>query len=123
MAQTHALALEARDALATVLGEDGGATPDGMLGSMIAMAMPEGGPLGGPAVADQSSPLDADPLQTVLFDRFGIELPIVGWPVPAVESTEPIRRVLRVSAALYNDRADIERLVAALGELNRSGVA
>ena len=123
MAQTHALALEARDALATVLGEDGGATPDGMLGSMSAVAMPEAGPLGGPAVADQSSPLDADPLQTVLFDRFGIELPIVGWPVPAVESTEPIRRVLRVSAALYNDRADIERLVAALGELNRPGPA
>jgi isopenicillin-N epimerase len=123
MARTHALALEARDALATVLGEAGGATPDAMLGSMTAVTMPAGGPLGGPAVADQSSPLDADPLQTILFDRFGIELPIVGWPVPAVESTEPIRRVLRVSAALYTDRADIERLVDALGELNRSNRA
>lgn len=123
MARTHALALEARDALATVLGDGDGATPDDMLGSMIAAMMPEGGPLGGPALADQSSPLDADPLQTVLFDRFGIELPIVGWPVPAAESTEPIRRVLRVSAALYNDRADIERLVSALGELSRSGLA
>ncbi len=94
-----------------------------MLGSMVALPMPEGGPLGGPAAADQSSPLDADPLQTVLFDRFAIEVPIVGWPVPAAESTEPIRRLLRVSAALYNDRADIERLVAALGELNRPGPA
>ena len=125
MAQTHALALEARDALARVLGggHDGGATPDGMLGSMTAVVMPAYGPLGGPAMADQSSPLDADPLQTLLFERYGIEVPIVGWPVPAVESTEPIRRVLRVSAALYNDRADVDRLVAALGELSRSGTA
>ncbi len=119
MARTHALTLEARDALVTVLGEDGAATPNEMLGSMTAVTMPEDGPLGGPPMADQSSPLDADPLQTVLFDRFGIELPIVGWPVPAVESTEPIRRVLRVSTALYNDADDIARLVAALGELNR----
>jgi selenocysteine lyase/cysteine desulfurase len=74
-------------------------------------------------MADQSSPLDADPLQALLFDRYGIELPIVGWPVPAVESTEPIRRVLRVSAALYNDTGDIGRLVAALDDLNRSGEA
>jgi isopenicillin-N epimerase len=123
MAQTHALALEARDALAAVLGGDGGGTPDGMLGSMTAVTMPPDGPLGGPAMADQSSPLDADPLQSILFDRFGIELPIVGWPVPAVEATEPIRRVLRVSAALYNDRADVDRLVAALGELNRPASA
>ena len=120
MARTHALALEARDALATVLAGDGGGTPEDMLGSMTAVAMPADGPLGGPAMADQSSPLDADPLQTILFDRFGIELPIVGWPVPAAESTEPIRRVLRVSAALYNDRADVDRLVAALRELSGS---
>ena len=124
MARTHSLALEARDALGTVVGrEDGDVTPDVMLGSMTAVTMPEDGPLGGPAMADQSSPLDADPLQTVLFDRFGIELPIVGWPVPAVESTDPIRRLMRVSAAPYNDRADVDRLVAALSELSRTGTA
>jgi isopenicillin-N epimerase len=123
MARTHALALEAREALTSMLGDGGAATPDAMLGSMTAVTMPVDGPLGGPPMADQSSPLDADPLQTVLFDRYGIELPIVGWPVPAVESTEPIRRVLRVSAALYNDRADIERLVAALDEMSRSELA
>jgi isopenicillin-N epimerase len=121
MARTHGLALEARDGLSTVLGEGDGAMPDAMLGSMIAVAMPEDGPLGGPPMADQSSPLDADPLQTVLFDRYGIELPIVGWPVPAVQSTEPIRRVLRVSTALYNDADDIARLVGALSELGGSG--
>ena len=122
MARTHGLALEAREALTNVLGgARAGATPDAMLGSMIAMAMPEGGPLGGPPMADQSSPLDADPLQTVLFDRYGIELPIVGWPVPAVRSTEQIQRVLRVSTALYNDADDIKRLVAALNELDGSG--
>ena len=120
MARTHALALEAREALTSVLGDDGAATPDAMLGSMSAVTMPADGPLGGPAVADQSSPLDADPLQTVLFDRYGIELPIVGWPVPAAESAEPIRRVLRVSTALYNDRDDIARLVEALRDLGKS---
>jgi isopenicillin-N epimerase len=125
MALTHALALEARGSLDTALvkGTGSDTTPGDMLGSMTALAMPRDGPLGGPAAADQSSPLDADPLQTVLFDRYAIEVPIVGWPVPAAESTEPIRRVMRVSAALYNDRADVDRLVAALGELSRSGAA
>ena len=117
MALTRALALEARDELAAVLGEVGGRSPDDMLGSMTAATMPSGGPLGGAAAADQSSPLDSDPLQTLLFDRYGIEVPIVGWPVPAVESTDPARRVLRVSTALYNDRDDIARLVSALVEV------
>jgi isopenicillin-N epimerase len=123
MARTHAIALDAREALTSMLGDGGTATPDAMLGSMTAATMPEEGPLGGPPMADQSSPLDADPLQTVLFDRYGIELPIVSWPAPAVESTEPIRRVLRVSAALYNDRDDIARLVEALRELSGSAQA
>ena len=118
MARTHRLALEARDALVDVLGDGADGTPGEMLGAMVAVAMPAAGPLGGAARADQSSPLDADPLQTVLFDRFGIELPIGGWPVPAAEPASPVRRVLRVSTALYNDRADIGRLVAALHELS-----
>ncbi len=123
MARTHGLALDARDALGALLGEEGAGSPETMLGSMTALAMPAGGPLGGAALADQSSPLDADPLQTLLFDRFGIEVPIVGWPVPAVEAGGPVRRLLRVSTALYNDRDDIDRLVAALRELGEEPAA
>jgi isopenicillin-N epimerase len=120
MARMHRLMLEARDAIAGVLETEGYGTPESMLGAMTAAAMPASGPLGGGASPDQSSPLDSDPLQTMLFDQFGVEVPIVGWPVPAAETTGPVRRIIRVSTALYNDRADIERLVAALRDLSRS---
>lgn len=117
MARTHDLAVEAQGALAAVLGAGAEGSPEAMLGSMTALPMPADGPLGGAALADQSSPLDADPLQALLFDRFGIEVPIGGWPVPAVESPDPVRRVIRVSIALYNDRDDVARLVAALRQI------
>lgn len=48
------------------------------------------------------------PLQAALWERFQIEVPIVNWNG---------RRHIRVSCHLYNDGADIDRLVAALGEL------
>ena len=92
--------------------------PDAMLGAMVALSMPGDGPLGGMTAPGQSSPLEADPLQTLLFDRYGIEVPIGGWPVPAAEPPDPPRRLLRVSTALHNDRDDIERLVTALRELS-----
>ncbi len=117
MARMHQLTLEARDAVGRVIGDGAEGSPDAMLGAMTAVAMPVDGPLGGSASPDQSSPLDADALQTLLFDRYGLEVPIVGWPVPAAETTSPVRRVIRVSTALYNDRADIDRLVVALREL------
>jgi len=50
------------------------------------------------------------PLQAALWTRFQIEVPIVNWNG---------RRYVRVSCHLYNDTADIDRLVAALGELLR----
>jgi isopenicillin-N epimerase len=117
MARTHALALEARDMLARALGGDRDLPPAEMIGAMVALPMPIDGPLGGIASADQSSPLEADPLQTLLYDRFGIEVPIYGWPVPAVESPDPPSRLIRASAALHNDRGDLERLVAALNAI------
>jgi isopenicillin-N epimerase len=85
-----------------------------MLGAMAALPLPESGPLGGAVLAGQSSPLEADPLQTLLYERFAIEVPVYGWPVPAAESPDEPRRLIRVSLALYNDRHDIDRLVAAL---------
>ena len=115
MARNHALAVEAgRDLAATLATEP---APDAMLGAMVAVTLPAAGPLGGPASPDQSSPLDADPLQTLLYDRFAIEVPIYGWPVPAAESPDPPRRLIRISAALHNDREDTDRLLAALREL------
>jgi isopenicillin-N epimerase len=48
------------------------------------------------------------PLQSALWERFQIEVPIVNWNG---------RQFLRVSCHLYNDSADIDRLVDAVREL------
>jgi isopenicillin-N epimerase len=115
MARNHELAVHAGDAVGRVLGTH--ASPASMLGSMVALALPIEGPLGGPPAAGQSSPLDADPLQTRIYDEFAIEVPIGPWPVPAAESPNAPRRLIRISAALHNDRDDIRRLTEALEAL------
>ena len=112
IARNHAMAMEAGGAVARIL--DAALSPEAMIGSMVALPLPEDGPLGGPASADQSSPLEADPLQTAIYERSKIEVPIGPWPVPAAEAEEPPRRLIRVSAALHNDRDDVDRLVEAL---------
>jgi isopenicillin-N epimerase len=127
MARTHALAVVAGRAVADVLGEAAGVAPKTLLspasmtGSMFALPMPLDGPLGGPGSAEQSSPLEADPLQAAIYDRFAIEVPIGPWPVPAAESPEPSRRVIRVAMALHNDGADVDRLVDALRTIAAGG--
>ena len=93
-----------------------------MIGAMAALPLPPNGPLG-VIEASGSSPLDTDPFQLVLYERFGIEVPIGAWPVPAVQAASPPIRSIRISAALHNDAADIDRLVAALGELSAGGIA
>jgi isopenicillin-N epimerase len=125
MERNHELATGGGRLLAAALeragGTPGALAPDSMLGSMAALPMPAGGPLGGRADPRQSSPLEADPLQTVLFDRYRIEVPIVGWPVPAVEAPDRVVRVIRISSALHNDAGDVERLVDALLDLATPG--
>jgi isopenicillin-N epimerase len=119
MARNHELAIEAGRAVAAVTGTS--MSPDAMIGSMVALPLPVDGPLGGAAAEDQSSPLEADPLQTAIYDRFGIEVPIGPFPVPAAESSDPPTRVIRVSIALHNDRDDVDRLVAALQTIAAAG--
>jgi isopenicillin-N epimerase len=120
MASTHAMAVDAGRAVAEALGEAAGGdpaarlSPESMTGSMVALPLPADGPLGGAASADQSSPLEADPLQTQIYERFAIEVPIGPWPVPAAEPAEPPRRLIRVSMALHNGPDDVDRLVTAL---------
>jgi len=113
MERNHGLTLRARAEMAAVLGlDDGVPAPASMLGSMVALPLPENGPLA--AAGGGSSPLDTDPLQRRLIDEHRVEVPIVSWPVPAAGVTTPARRLIRVSSALHNGPDDVDRLVTAL---------
>jgi isopenicillin-N epimerase len=101
MARNRALALEARRLVCAVLGTPA-PCPDDMIGSLASVVLPDGRP---DAVGWRRS----DPLQRRLFDGWGIEVPVMSWPAPP-------RRLLRVSAQLYNDRGDFVRLADALAK-------
>jgi isopenicillin-N epimerase len=101
MRRNHDLALRARDLLCQRLGIEAPA-PDGMLGSMAAVPLPDGKPY--------VPTLYGDPLQDALFYEHNIEVPLHPWPY------QP-KRVLRVSAQLYNEIGDYEKLAGALDDL------
>ena len=116
MARNHALTVRARNVLTATLGlEPLVPAPDAMLGSMVALPLPERGGLA--AAGGGSSPLDTDPVQARLLREHGIEVPIYPFPVPAAGSPGPSRRLIRVSAALHNGPDDVDRLAAALTTL------
>jgi Selenocysteine lyase len=102
MRRNRELALRARDLLCQRLGIDNPA-PDVMIGSMAAMPLPDG-------TAYPATSLYGDPLQDALLFEHGIEVPIVPWP-------HPPKRVLRVSAQLYNSIDDYAKLADALDAL------
>jgi isopenicillin-N epimerase len=108
MRQNHELAIEGRRILCEALSIEEPA-PDQMLGAMASLPLPDG------RQADLKTALYGDPLQDALIDRHRIEVPVVPWPGPP-------KRLLRISAQLYNDRADYEALAEALvEELAREG--
>jgi isopenicillin-N epimerase len=72
-----------------------------MIGSLAAVPLPDGAP------EPPRSALHLDPLQERLLRRHGIEVPVIPWPAPP-------RRLLRVSAQLYNAAEQYERLAGAL---------
>lgn len=102
MRRNRALALRARDLLTQALGI-APPVPDDMLGSMAAVPLPDG-------AADEAPSLYGDPLQDVLLERFRIEVPVVPWP-------KPPKRVLRVSAHLYNEESEYAHLADSLVQL------
>jgi isopenicillin-N epimerase len=94
MRRNRALALEGRRTICDALGV-APPCPDAMIGSLATIPLPDR-----PA---RSSVTPRDLLQDVLFERFAIEVPIIGWPGPP-------RRLVRLSAQLYNAAGDYERL-------------
>jgi isopenicillin-N epimerase len=67
--------------------------PDEMIGSIASIPIPDG---------------DADALGRRLLDEHGIEVPVFPWPSPP-------RRLLRISAQLYNTMDQYERLLSVFG--------
>jgi isopenicillin-N epimerase len=86
MSANRALALAGRRVLCAAL-EVNAPAPEDMIGSLAAVALPDP-----PVPAPPDRP---DPLQAALFERHGIEVPIVRWP-------SPDHRVVRISAQRYN---------------------
>ena len=99
MRRNRALALLARDVICDAL-EIAPPAPDEMLGAMAAFPLPAGDP-------DPQKLFFGDPLQDRLLFGHQIEVPIVPWP-------RAPQRVLRVSAQLYNELGEYEKLAAAL---------
>jgi len=100
--RNHALACRARALVCEELGV-APPCPDSMLGSLATVELPDHPrwPLPGPR--------DVDPLQEALFVRFGLEVPVYGWPVAH-------RRWIRLSPHLHNSEAQYRFLADALRE-------
>ncbi len=101
MERNRALARAARDLLCDALRIVPPA-PDALLGSMAAVPLPDL-----PVPFDPERP--RDPLQERLFSAHGIEVPVFPWPAPP-------KRLLRVSAQVYNVKAQYERLADVLAD-------
>ncbi len=104
MARNHALALEGRKILCQTL-EIAPPCPEECIGSMASVPLPDS------REAEQSAlPLYIDLLQDQLLARYAIEIPIIPWPgFP--------KRLIRISAQLYNGRSHWELLAKALRAL------
>ena len=103
MAANHELAVDARRRLCAAFDIEPPA-PDDMLGSMAAIALP--------VAASDEVALD---LTQALAVEDGIEVPVGAWPVPAArDGGAPQATLLRISAQLYNEPSDYDRLADAL---------
>jgi isopenicillin-N epimerase len=104
MARNRVLALAARKILCAALEIDE-PCPDEFIGSLAAIPLPDAAPDALPRL-----PFNEYPLQDALREKYQIEVPIISWPAPP-------KRLLRLSAQLYNSLPQFERLAKALGEL------
>jgi isopenicillin-N epimerase len=99
MRRNRALARRGRDLLCEAL-EIAPPAPDDLLGSMASVPLPDGR-------AATAASLYGDPLQDALLEAYRIEVPIVPWP-------NPPKRLLRISAQIYNGEAEYSYLCASL---------
>jgi isopenicillin-N epimerase len=104
MKRNHRLALAAQEVLCAALGVPK-PCPDVMIGSLVSFPLPDS-----PCKKPPQSPLYLDPLQEKLLNQHRIEVPVIPWP-------KPPKRLLRISAQLYNHLPQYERLARVLPTL------
>ena len=112
MSHNRGLALAGRRMLCEAFGVPP-ASPDEMIGSLAAVELPPD-PDPEHGVDHSTSPTPQHTLQTDLMDRFHIEVPIYYWPAPP-------RRVVRISAQVYNHLSQYEALIGGLKTLLAEG--
>ncbi|MEP7361038.1 MAG: aminotransferase class V-fold PLP-dependent enzyme [Chloroflexota bacterium] len=115
MARNHALVIDGRDKLLAAVGGTPLA-PDSMLGSLAAIDLPDAvGPSPRPIPTDAGAydTYPGDPLRDALSEEDNIEVPVFAWPHTPADAA-PRRRLLRISAQLYNTPADYDRLAEVL---------
>lgn len=101
MRRNRELALAGRKLLCQALGLEA-PCPDECIGALASLPLPDGDGLHPPA-----SPLYADPLQEQLWREHRLEVPVVPWPALP-------KRLLRISAQLYNTLPQYQALAKAL---------
>jgi isopenicillin-N epimerase len=101
MQRNRALVLAARKILCHTL-QIAEPCPEEFIGSIAAVPLPDAAKNQLPRL-----PFNESPLQDALRTKHKIEVPIIAWPAPP-------RRVLRISAQLYNSLPQYERLAAAM---------
>jgi len=97
MAANRDLALRERDRLLDLLGIEAPAPPE-MIGALASVPLP-------PAAGESEHAMSE--LARKLRQEYLIQVPVFFWPTPP-------ERLLRISAAPYNDEADYDRLLSAL---------
>jgi isopenicillin-N epimerase len=114
-------ALAARTTLAAAVPQ-ARLPPASMIGAMATIELPADlppPPPDMPADAPAGARWPADPLHGRLLAEHAIQVPAYAWP-HTPEPGHPRRRLLRISAQLYNSRDQYARLAAVLSELQAS---
>jgi isopenicillin-N epimerase len=103
MRRNRELALEARRLLCDAVGVEA-PCPDEMIGTLASVPLSEG------TYHFSTTALEFDPLEKVLRERYGFEVPVMAYP-PGPAS------IIRVAAQIYNAREQYARLAEVLREL------
>jgi len=93
------LAIQGRNLLLEALGTSK-PSPDSMIVGLAAVSLPGSGVL-------TTTALEPDPLHTLLFEKYRIQVPVFGWP-------HHNKRYLRIASYLYNSLEEYEYLAEVL---------